>query len=256
LKAFIALQLYYTGIIHLPMLDNFDLLTGSGAFIVLAAFIWLLPRSLEPLDASQSQPQATGEGIDVSGGVPDLLTAPLVEKVDNYSGTHAPPSNLPKLPLHLTVTPTILATRGEDPIRSGASAPENSLNNLSDAAFDYLVPLGKSSTRVSHKVQLRATGAVYVRKSMTPHQVLSHDIVMGLIRMTEVRHPNIVKCFSVYPIHHGSYEEVGVIMEFCEGGSLASVREAIKDRAAVVGEKVVGRITEGVRFEPHRPWLV
>jgi len=239
------------------MLDNFDLLTTtSGAFVVLAAFIWLLPRSLDPLDELQSQPQTAGEAVNGSSGVPDPLTVPLVEKTDSYSGMHTPPSNLLELPPHLTITPTILETCGKNPIRpTGLSPQETSLDNLSEASFDFLVPLGKSSTRVSHKVRHRRTGALYVRKSMTPREVLSHNIVKELKRMTEVRHPNIVKCFAVYPIHHEGYEEVGVIMEFCEGGNLESVRETIKKRAAIVGEKVVGRITQGVRFEPRTPWF-
>jgi mitogen-activated protein kinase kinase len=37
-------------------------------------------------------------------------------------------------------------------------------------------------------------------------------------------------------------------MEFCEGGSLEAVGRRIKERNAIVGEKIVGRLAEGVRL--------
>jgi mitogen-activated protein kinase kinase len=35
-------------------------------------------------------------------------------------------------------------------------------------------------------------------------------------------------------------------MEFCEGGSLEAVGKRIKERNAIVGEKIAGRLAEGV----------
>jgi len=43
-----------------------------------------------------------------------------------------------------------------------------------------------------------------------------------------------------------SSSEVKILMEFCEGGSLESVAKRIKERGAVVGEKITGRLAEGV----------
>jgi mitogen-activated protein kinase kinase len=91
---------------------------------------------------------------------------------------------------------------------------------------------------------------------MTPRELPIHDIVKELKRMKEVRHLNIVKCFLVSPTSNVAYGEVTVVMEFCEGGNLESARKAIKDRGAVVEEKVAGRIAEGVSFEYYDPLLV
>jgi len=230
----------------------FDLF-ASAAFIALAAFVWLRPLT---------QPEASAEG-DVSvpkhEGVPNPLTAPLVEKIDSQSGSHPPPSNPLPVPSRITIPPR---TRREGtrplPLPPGLpSAPESSLDSLSNSgAFDDIMLLGKSSSRASHKVRHRATGAFYVRKSMTPRDLPIHDIVRELKRMKEVRHSNIVRCFSVSAISDVACEEVKVLMEFCEGGSLESARKAINDRGAVVEEKIVGRIAEGVSFDPCDLWLV
>lgn len=232
------------------MLDSwFDFVATSGAFIVLAAFVWLRPHALDPLDTPPTQPRATEEGTSVPKpeGVPNPPTPPLVEKTENHSGPHTPPSIVLEGRLQLTIPPR---TRREG-IRPLPLPP------LSESeAFDDVVLLGESSTRVSHTVRRRATGTLYVRKSMTPRELPIHDIVKELKRMKEVRHLNIVKCFLVSPTSNVAYGEVTVVMEFCEGGNLESARKAIKDRGAVVEEKVAGRIAEGVSFEYYDPLLV
>jgi len=43
-----------------------------------------------------------------------------------------------------------------------------------------------------------------------------------------------------------SSSEVKILMEFCEGGSLESVGKRIKERNAVVGERIAGRLAEGI----------
>ena len=204
-----------------------------------------------------TQPQATEEGIGVPKpeGLPIPLAAPLAENVASHSGLQSPPSNLLEDPLQPTIP---IRTRREGRIRPlplpprRPSAQESSLNSLSNPnGFEDIVLLGKSSTRVSHKVRHRTTGAVYVRKTMAVRELPIYDIFKELKRMEEVRHPNIVNCFLVSPT--SEYVEVMVVMEFCEGGNLESARKAIQDRGAVVEEKVVGRIAEGVSFEPCDP---
>jgi len=65
---------------------------------------------------------------------------------------------------------------------------------------------------------------------------------LSIISSTE--HINII-------LFHGAYmspstSEVKIVMEFCEGGSLEAVGRRIKERNAIVGEKIVGRLAEGV----------
>lgn len=213
----------------------------------LAAPLAVKADSHSGLHSPPTQPQATEEGISVlkPEGLPIPLPAPLTENIASHSGLHSPPLEDP-------LQPTIpIRTRREGRIRPlplpPTSAQESSLDSLSNPyAFEDIVLLGKSSTRVSHKVRHRTTGAVYVRKSMAARELPIHGIIKDLKYMKEVRHPNIVKCFSVFPT--SEYVDVTVMMEYCEGGNLESARKAIQDRGAVVEEKVVGRIAEGVSF--------
>ena len=43
-----------------------------------------------------------------------------------------------------------------------------------------------------------------------------------------------------------SHTELNILMEFAEGGSLEAVGKRIRERGAIVGEKIAGRIAEGV----------
>ena len=219
----------------------FDLF--AAAFITLAAFVWFHPPT---------QPEASAEGevgVPKHEGVPNPVTTPLVEKIDSHSASHPPPFN-PSQVLSRPTIPPRPRREGTRPLPVPPRGPSNS------DAFDDVVLLGKSSTRASHKVRHRATGAFYVRKSMTPRDLPIHDIVEELKRMKEVRHSNVVRCFSVSATSNVACEEVKILMEFCDGGSLESARKAINDSGAVVEEKMVGRIAEGVSFDPCDLWLV
>jgi mitogen-activated protein kinase kinase len=56
--------------------------------------------------------------------------------------------------------------------------------------------------------------------------------------------PNIVQFFGAYMSTSNS--EMSYLMEYCEGGSLASIGQSIIANDAVVGEKAVGKLAEGV----------
>ena len=220
--------------------------------MVLATFEWLHPHALNPLDAPPTQPQASREGLSMSKpeGVPNSLTPPLVQKTDNHSGSHTPPSIPLESCLQLMIPPIIFRECIRPLLHppKGPSTQELSLDCLSNYEVSDIVLLGKSSTCVSHRVQLRTTGTLYVCKLMMQHELPIQDIVKELKCMKEVWHPNIVKCFSVFPTSNVAYEEVMVVMEFCEGRNLELAWKAIKDRGAVVEEKVVGIIAVGVSF--------
>jgi hypothetical protein len=226
----------------------------------LAAPLAVKANSHSGLHSPPTQPQAIEESIGVPKpeGLPIPLAAPLTENIAGHSGLPSPPSNLVEDPPQPTI-PTRTRREGRRPLPlppRRPSAQELSFDILFNPyALEDVVLLGKSSTRVSHKVRHRTTGAVYVRKSMAARELPIHDIVKDLKCMDEVRHPNIVKCFLVSSTSESNVE-VTVLMEFCEGGNLESARKAIQDRGAVVEEKVAGRIAEGVSFKPCNPLLV
>ncbi|EEB87253.1 hypothetical protein MPER_15478, partial [Moniliophthora perniciosa FA553] len=62
--------------------------------------------------------------------------------------------------------------------------------------------------------------------------------------MSTTDHPNITKFYGAFMSPSSS--EVMIIMEYCEGGSLEAIGKRIKERGAVVGEKIAGRIAQGV----------
>ena len=75
---------------------------------------------------------------------------------------------------------------------------------------------------------------------------------VGIISSTQ--HVNIV-------LFHGAYmspssSEVKILMEYCEGGSLETIGKRIKDRGAIVGEKIAGRLAEGVSLTALDYFLV
>ena len=55
--------------------------------------------------------------------------------------------------------------------------------------------------------------------------------------------PNIVQFFGAYIT---TYSDMNCLMEYCEGGSLATIGQSIIASGAVVGEKAVGKLAEGV----------
>ena len=71
------------------------------------------------------------------------------------------------------------------------------------------------------------------------------QLLRELSIISSTQHHNII-------VFHGAYmspstSEVKILMEFCEGGSLESVGKKIREMNAVVGEKIAGRLAEGVR---------
>jgi len=70
------------------------------------------------------------------------------------------------------------------------------------------------------------------------------QLLRELAIITSIKHVNIIQFYGAYMSPSSS--EVKIIMEFCDGGSLEAVGKRIKERGAVVGEKIAGRLAEGV----------
>ncbi|KAF8962854.1 kinase-like domain-containing protein [Flammula alnicola] len=147
------------------------------------------------------------------------------------------------IPRSQTVQPTIDIPIRDAPLTS--SIIEYNPQSFADFSFEELADLGQSSTRGSHKVRYRRNGAIYVRKSITPREMSVDQLIRELGTLLVMQHVNLVKCFGIYTSDRDG-EEMKLVLEFCEGGSLESVGKMIKDRGGVVGEKVVGRLAEGI----------
>lgn len=68
------------------------------------------------------------------------------------------------------------------------------------------------------------------------------QLQLELSIMSSIEHINIVQFYRV----HISPNEVEVLMNFCEGGSLKSVGKRTKECNVIVEEKIAGRLAEGV----------
>jgi hypothetical protein len=130
-----------------------------------------------------------------------------------------------------------------DPLSNGDLAQ---YGEFSDNVLEELARLGEGAGGAVHKVRDLRNGEVYARKTITTREVAMKQVVRELNIVTNTRHSNIVPYFGAYMSPSSS--EVKIVMEFCDGGSLEVVGKKIKEIGAVVGEKITGRLAEGVGF--------
>ena len=115
--------------------------------------------------------------------------------------------------------------------------------------FEIIGSLGKSSSRISYQVRDKRTGDLRVCKSFYPRQMSSQHIKNELVALANIQKssntsPHVTRCFAAYiPPGH---DEVEAILEYCEGGSLWSIGKALAQRKKVIGERVAGKLSEGV----------
>ena len=125
----------------------------------------------------------------------------------------------------------------------------------SDDVFDEVTRLGEGAGGAVHEVRDRRTGRSMARKTITTHETPMKQLVRELGIINTIKHPNIIRFYGAYMSPSSS--EVKVVMEICQGKSLEAVGKRIKERGARVGEKVAGRLAEGVRLPPALlPWTI
>ncbi|KAJ7163592.1 kinase-like domain-containing protein [Mycena crocata] len=129
----------------------------------------------------------------------------------------------------------------DDAVPAASSTP-----NLpwGDDVLEELSRLGEGAGGAVHKVKDKRTGKIIARKTITTREAPMKQLLRELSIISSTEHINII-------LFHGAYmspssSEVKILMEFCEGGSLEAVGRRIKERNAVVGEKIAGRLAEGV----------
>ncbi|KAF4622557.1 hypothetical protein D9613_009375 [Agrocybe pediades] len=115
---------------------------------------------------------------------------------------------------------------------------------FTDELLEVLDPLGEGAGGAVHKVRDTRDGTVYALKTITTREVAVRQVVRELNIISTTSHINIVQCFGAYMSPSSS--EVKIVMEYCEGGSLEAIGKKIKEAGAVVGERIAGRVAEGV----------
>ena len=115
----------------------------------------------------------------------------------------------------------------------------------SDDMLEELARLGEGAGGAVYKVRDRRTGVVMARKAITTLEAPMKQLLREIKITSSTSHANIVHFYGAYISE--SSREVKVLMEFCEGGSLESVGKRMREIGGRVGEKVAGRLAEGVR---------
>jgi mitogen-activated protein kinase kinase len=132
------------------------------------------------------------------------------------------------------------------------SVPAVATTPWSDDVLEELSRLGEGAGGAVHKVKDKRTGEIMARKTITTREAPMKQLLRELAIISSNTHVNIIQFHGAYMSPSSS--EVKIIMEFCEGGSLEAIGKRIKDRGAIVGEKIAGRFAEGVSRVPPYPY--
>ncbi|EIW83136.1 kinase-like protein [Coniophora puteana RWD-64-598 SS2] len=167
------------------------------------------------------------------------INTPRQEEVDNEVNNII--DGVRKINVHVT--------RANSDASNDADSPKDEIHQgqpleWSDDVFAVLSRLGEGNGGAVFKVQDKRTGKVMARKTITAREAPPQQLKRELTISSTADHFNIIRFFGAYV--SPSTSEVNVLMEYCQGGSLAAVSERIKARNARIGEKVAGRIAEGV----------
>ena len=117
-------------------------------------------------------------------------------------------------------------------------------NVWSDDVLDVVALLGEGASGAVQAVQDKRTGRRFARKTIITHEGPLKQLVRELAFLSGLRCTNIVRFYGAYMSPSNS--EVKLVMELCEGKSLAAIGEQIKRRKGRVGEKVARIMAEEV----------
>ena len=104
--------------------------------------------------------------------------------------------------------------------------------------------LGEGAGGTVYKVRDKRTGLIMARKAITTLEAPIKQLMQEIRIISSTSHVNIVHFYGAYISPSSS--EVKILMDFCEGGSLESVGKRMRQIDGRVGEKVAGRLAEGV----------
>jgi len=122
--------------------------------------------------------------------------------------------------------------------------PNDAPLTWSDDVLEEIERLGEGAGGAVHKVKDKRTGTTMARKTITTREAPMKQLLREISIISSTKHVNIIQFYGAYMSPSSS--EVKILMDLCEGGSLESVGKRIKERGAIVGEMIAGRLAEGV----------
>ena len=130
------------------------------------------------------------------------------------------------------------------PSQGGGSGSWGDDRVWSDDVLKPIEHLGEGASGAVQAVQDTRTGRKLARKTIITHEGPLKQLARELAFLSGLRHMNIVRFYGAYMSPSNS--EVKLVMELCEGRSLAAIGEQILRRKGRVGEKVARVLAEGV----------
>ncbi|KAI0344685.1 kinase-like protein [Trametopsis cervina] len=231
--------------------------TGPDTFTSSASSSILSPPSVHPTRPSLGLPGLTPGGrpklsLQKVGG--DAFLGGFAGGPNNQNASASSPHINSSAESEPTIRPAVATVLPPLIISPQTRPPPVSIDNLrqtveefdqwTDEMLDELSRLGEGAGGAVHKVQDRRTGVVMARKTITTHEAPMKQLLREIKIISTTSHINIVRFYGAYI--SPSSNEVKVLMEFCEGGSLESVGKQMRQIGGRVGEKVAGRLAEGI----------
>ncbi|KAJ7594017.1 STE/STE7 protein kinase [Mycena floridula] len=142
------------------------------------------------------------------------------------------------------VSSTTSESAGALPEDDVVHQPGSPPTSWSDEVVEEVSRLGEGAGGAVHKVKDKRTGEIMARKTITTREAPMKQLLRELSIVSSNEHINIIRFHGAYM--SPSTTELKIVMEFCEGGSLEAVGKRIKEQGAIVGEKIAGRLAEGV----------
>ncbi|KAL8281138.1 hypothetical protein RQP46_006496 [Phenoliferia psychrophenolica] len=129
--------------------------------------------------------------------------------------------------------------------REPDSAVEEELD-IRPEMLDDLGRLGEGASGEVRRVLHRPSGIVMAQKtiSTSPNPKVHKQHLRELLFMRECQHRNIVLYYGGFLHDHDS--QIGICMEFCEGGSLEYLSQKVREHGWMVGEKTLAKIAESI----------
>lgn len=124
---------------------------------------------------------------------------------------------------------------------------EDDWKEVADAGvIQELGRLGEGAGGSVTRCKLRGGSTVFALKAITsnPNPELQKQILRELQFNRTCNSPHIVKYYGTFL--SDEYASIFIAMEYCGGGSLEAIYKRVKARGGRIGEKVLGKIAEGV----------
>lgn len=124
---------------------------------------------------------------------------------------------------------------------------EDDWKEVADAGIiEELGRLGEGAGGSVTRCKLRGGSTVFALKAITsnPNPELQKQILRELQFNRSCNSPHIVKYYGTFL--NDECASIFIAMEYCGGGSLEAIYKRVKARGGRIGEKVLGKIAEGV----------